>query len=193
MSEVKAPAAQSAASQAGQAPKKANGSAPAADIPQLQGVLGFFETSNTLWRGTPPRGCKPEDLSMHPTFWNNCSPLMGGGQAAVKSGDTIRMLDPEYVWCADFLVCESRPGFMVVKLLWSMALPPRNPQGEKALPTGYAIHESNADEHPGYVVIRLSDGFRMHSGLPFSDYESARRFIVDHPALRGTDQPRYLP
>lgn len=156
------------------------GAKPAAlEVPRETCVLAEQRTNR--WFGTAPRGCTPEQLDMDPAPWVSVA-------GSFTRFDEIRLVASDLTWIAEYVVLQSGPRgstFAVCKLLRVVEIPVISSE-RSGLPAGYSIvPDWDPSSGTTWVVRRDKDGVVLNHGSFHRTEEEARRFLLDHPVVRG--------
>ena len=133
------------------------------------------------WHCVAPKGCTPEDLDCDPQPWQLIAPN-------ATRFDHFQVVAEDDTWLAEFICIDAGPGWAACKLVHKFKLPARRPQSEWRPPEGYAIRQGGPAEEP-WIAYREKDGVVLNGNCFHATREEALRFLIDHPAVRGSQPP----
>lgn len=193
-----AAAAHGQSAKTARAPKAAAGTGPeVAAAPARPPVelsdskLELFEQRCNSWVVIAPVGTKPEDLHMRPEpFAQIAWKLNRGDNVRAILGDDSAMID---------MICVASTGSSALCFVTHFMPVPNLYAEAEVLPDGYVIRRARPDEldgsPEGWLVVRLrpdgSEEVTLNAGSPLLRREDARRYLLDHAAVRG-NTPRGL-
>jgi hypothetical protein len=123
----------------------------------------------------------PEDLEVadfeNPALWTV--------SRDIKRGDSVVIQQPRR-W-TELVAYDDGPGYLALRVITTVELPPQREQSSTALPPGYEIRRARAEDDAigNYVVLREKDNLIMSQHQRLDDFEAARRWLLDHAAVRG--------
>jgi hypothetical protein len=101
-----------------------------------------------------------------------------------RRGDLVHCLQT-HRW-TQCIVADSGPAFAQLVVIATVELPEQRNEGALALPPGYSVRRSVAEDNAlgKYSVVRDIDGFLMNTNERHDSFEVARAWLLAHNAVR---------
>lgn len=174
----KASAAQSKADKAAKAGATTE-TAPRPVVEIRPDTFKLAEHERNSWVCVVPAGTQVEDLDLQP-----------GPLALIASllhkGDDIRAFTADDSAMFDLVCVQVVAGRALCRVVRSIPLPERPLDALSRVPDGFVIRPATAgDVQSGYLVVRVRDNVLLNSNHICETRESAIRYLLDHPTVRG--------
>jgi hypothetical protein len=134
--------------------------------------LAQFLTNS--WVVVAPESLEVADLE-NPAVWTSSRDIKRGDRVEVRQQGR---------W-TELVAYDDGPGYLALRVISTVELPPQRDQSSIALPEGYAIRRALVEDDAvgNYVVVR-KDGFIINQHQRHDDFESARRYLLDHASVK---------